>query len=134
MIILTIEEALYSELSSITPQVYPVSAKQKATLPYLIYQVRFTDRTKHLGGYDGLIEKQFDINIFHSSYSALKTLTAQVVNIFINMEQRVIASTGPFIQSVNIENEYDNFEPVEATDQTALYRSFIDVTFFYKEG
>jgi hypothetical protein len=122
---MTFEEALRAELSSITGlsnKVFPLHAKEGIKAPYVIYLSSEGVRDKSFEGYLGTQEVECEINIIHSTYSNMKSLTKLVLNKIISFQGNYIGGYGPLIQNVSYEKPVELYE-----NEVSLYRCLIDI-------
>lgn len=128
------EQALLLELKTITAlnnHVYPLNASEKVRktgAPYLIYISSQGVRTKTLGGYRGGKRVSVELNVIAATYESMKTISASVIELLENMEQREIGTGGPFLQEVTYEDPVELYE--SAPD---LFRCLIDFNTFFEE-
>lgn len=128
---MTIEEALKTELSNVTSlslKVYPLMANHGTTVPYLIYQAQGNERPETMAGHVGLIMRNFQLEIYHNSFSGLKTVSYDVVTKLKTFNFRNLASTGPYCQHCSIIDEVETYD-----DETQYYQSTIDISITYQE-
>jgi hypothetical protein len=93
------EEGLKTELTSIsglTNKVFPLSANEGVTTPYVVYISSEGEYEKALGGgyLVGTKEVNCELHILHGSYASLKDLTRQVITKLISFQGRVIGGVG----------------------------------------
>jgi len=125
------EQGLTVELSSIlglTGKVSPIMAAQGTKAPYLIYTLTSTDRVKTLSGHDGLVESQYQLDLYHTSYASLKALKKLVIANIKTYDLRNIGGTGPFIQQVGVITDFETYE-----DGVELYKGIIEFNVNYTE-
>lgn len=129
------EPALKQELSVITAlnnRIYPLNspeAKAGNGVPYLIYGSSEGLRDKSLGeGYLSGKTVRGELNVVATRYSEMKSITAEVVDILISMEQRVIGTNGPYIQELTYSAPVELYESLPN-----LYRCVIDFEVYFKE-
>jgi hypothetical protein len=129
---LNLEQSLEIELSSIAglnDKVYPLTSPQGAVVPYLIYTLSSTSRDKELTGNNGLVEAQYEFNIYHTVYASLKSIIALMIAKIKTFNQSTLATTGVYIQEVDIINEFETYE-----NEAKLYKGIIEVNFYYQEN
>lgn len=125
------EEGLTDELSAITgltDKVFPVVAAQNTQAPYLTYSLGNNDRAQNLSGHDGLIQSQYQLDLYHSTYANLKALKKLVIANIKSYNLRNIGGSGPFIQQVEIINDFETYE-----DGVKLYKGIIEFNVYYDE-
>ena len=130
---MTIEEGLVAELSAITGlsgKVFPITAQQDTSTPYLTYSKNDTERLRTLLSHDGYVEIQFQLDIFHTGYSSLLALKRLVIAEIKTWERtNVGGATGPHIQACTIDEEIETHD-----DETNLYQGTIDFKICYNEN
>jgi hypothetical protein len=107
------EQALTAELSIIAGlngQIFPTIAEQDSLVPYLIYSLGKNKETQTLTRYTGLVKSDYQIDLFHSSYAGLKALKKLVIQRLKSFDQRVVGTSGPYIQDVTIINDFETYE------------------------
>ena len=125
------EQGLSAELSTsagLANKVFPVKAEQGTQAPYLTYSLGSNDRTKTLAGHDGLVESQYQLDLYHATYAGLKALKKLVIANLKTYDRRNIGGTGPFIQQVEIINDFETWE-----DPVKLYKGIIEFNVDYTE-
>ncbi len=114
---MTFEAAVTAELelaTGLTGKVYGVTGVENVTAPsapYLIFVSSEGLQYKTLGGYLPTKEVDFEVNILHTTYSNMKTLTKLVLAQIISFQSRVIGTNGPYIQDVEYEKPIELYEP-----------------------
>lgn len=132
---MTFEQALREEMLTISAfegRVYPLkSLKANADegIPYLIYQSSDGLREKAFDGYKKSKEVPAELNIIARTYEELKPIQREAVELLISMEQRIIGTSGPFIQELTYETPVEIYEPAPK-----LYRCNIDFKVYFTEG
>lgn len=119
------EIALENELSSVAGLnnlVFPINATEGQVAPYLVYVSSDGLPEKALEGYLGLIEVDFELNVFHNSYANLKTLIPLVNAKVISFQSRAIGANGPYIQNVTLHPSIELWE-----DALKMWRANIQV-------
>jgi|GEM_PF-4899384 len=125
------EQGLTAELSAIaglTDKVFPVMAAQGTVAPYLTYILGGTDRTITLAGHDGLVQSQYQLDLYHTSYASLKALKKLVIANTKTYGQRNIGVTGPYVQQVEIITDFEMYE-----DAVRLFKGIIEFNVNYTE-
>jgi len=126
-----LEQGLTTELSAIaglTGKVFPIMATQGTAAPYLTYILTSNDRTKTLSGHDGLVESQYQLDLYHSAYGDLKALKKLVIANIKTYDLRNIGGTGPYIQQVEIITDFEAYE-----DSLELFKGIIEININYNE-
>lgn len=126
-----LEQGLTVELSSISglaQKVFPISAEQGTKAPYLTYTLGTANRTMILTGYDGLVETQFQLDLYHQTYSGLMSLKKLIIQAIKTLAQRNLGDSGPFIQQAELINEFETYE-----DAVKLYKAVLEVEIDYIE-
>lgn len=126
------DKALVIELSAITglsKKVFPVAAPESTATPYLIYGLTRSTRLRTLReNHIGTVEAIYQLDIFHANYGMLKAIKNNVINKLESFVGRNIATTGPYIQNLSIENDFEIYE-----NQVNQYHGVIEFTVFYEE-
>ncbi len=125
------EQGLTAELSAIAglaSKVFPIMAAQGTVAPYLVYSLGNNEREQHLGGHDGLVQSQYQLDLYHSTYSALKALKKLVIANIKTYGLRNIGGTGPYMQQVEIINEFETYDGT-----VSLYKGIIEFNVYYDE-
>lgn len=129
------EAALTLELKTIAAlsnRVYPLTAPEATAgngVPYLIYVSSEGRRTKTLDGFHTSKHVSGELNVIAARYADMKALTANVIDLLIGMEQRVIGIGGPFIQELTYDDPVELYE-----EQSQLYRCLIDFEVYFDQG
>lgn len=126
------EAALTMELKTISQvenRVYPLTAPEKTTSPYIIYTSSEGLRVNTVtNGYLPDKSVEGEINIIAPRYSTMKQITSQVIDLLVGMSQREIGTGGPFINEMIYEKPVELYEA-----QVNLYRCLIDYKVHFKE-
>jgi len=125
------EEGLTAELSAVAGlagRVFPITAQQGVQVPYLTYNLGGNERLQYLGGHDGLVQSQYQLDLYHSSYANLKAIKKAVIASIKSYVQRNIGGSGPYIQQVEILNEFETYE-----ESVKLFRGIIEFAVHYDE-
>lgn len=126
-----LHEALKIEMESISGlsgKVFPISAPEGAKAPYMTYKLSGNNREQGLNGILGLIKSNCELNIYHATYNTLKAIKKSAVQIIKTFGQRSIGNAGPYIQQVEIENDFETYE-----NEVRLYRGIIEINLYYEE-
>lgn len=126
-----LEQGMTAELSSIaglSEKVYPVVAPEGTKAPYLVYALSSNERTMNLTGHDGLVQSQYQLDLYHATYAGLKALKKLVIANLKTYVLRNIGGTGPYIQQVEIINDFETYE-----DVVKLYKGVIELEVNYTE-
>jgi hypothetical protein len=129
---MTIEQAIHTELSTITGltgKVWAISALQDTPAPYCTYQINNTSRSRSLTEHVGLVEAQWQIDIFETTYTKLMALKRLVIDELKTWETTNLAITGPYIQECTITDEVESHD-----EDTLLYQGTIDITIYFNEN
>lgn len=125
------EEALKIELESISGlsgKVFPIVSQEGTASPYLTYNKTGYEKYKTLGRVESLVDASYRLDIFHTKFTSLKTLSDLVITKLKTFEFRSIATTGPYIQMCIIDDEVPNFD-----QETQEYQSTIEIKISYWE-
>ena len=117
-----------SALAGLTGNVFPIMAAQGTQPPYLTYNLGSNDRTLTLTGHDGLVESQYQLDLYHVTYGGLKALKKLLLQTIKTFEHRQMGVTGPYVQQVMIMTDFETYE-----DAVKLYRGVIEFTVNYTE-
>lgn len=127
------EPALTHELKTITAlnnRIYPLTAPETSfdlTKPYLIYGSSEGLRPKGITeGYLNGKSVSAELNVIAPRYADVKSITADVIDLLISMEQREIGSGGPYIQEMTYREPVEMYEP-----EPNLYRCVIDFEVYF---
>lgn len=126
-----LEQGLTVELSAIaelTNKVFPIMADQGTPAPYLTYTLGSNDRENTLNGHDGLVQSQYQLDLYHSTYANLKALKKLVIANLKTYNQRNIGGTGPYIQQVEIITDLGTYE-----EAVKLFKGIIEFNIDYNE-
>lgn len=124
------ESALRAELASITEltnKVFPLAGLEGTETPFVIYAKSNTDFIKTMDGTSTTRHGRYELNLISNTYANLQSLLVSVKNKLISFEKRVIGTSGPFIQSVVIENINELYE-----EQVKFYRAYFEIRFYYE--
>jgi hypothetical protein len=125
------EQGLTTELTAtagLTNKVYPVSAQQGSVAPYVVYTLGNAARNQTLEGHDGLVKPQYQLDVYHSSYTSLKALMKLIIANIKTYKQRNIGGTGPYVQQVEIMNELITYD-----SGLLLHKGIIEFNADYEE-
>ena len=76
---MTIEATIQSALGTlVSGRCYPLIAPDSVAKPYIIYQIISDVQFNDLDGFAGLSQKRCQIDVYHTSYGAVKTLAASI--------------------------------------------------------
>lgn len=126
-----LEQALTAELSAVSGlenKVYPITAAQGTTAPYLTYSLGANERNQDLLGHDGLVKSQYQLDLYHSTYAGLKALKKLVVQSIKTFCFRNLGGSGPYIQQVKILTDYETYE-----EGAKLYRGIVEFSVHFME-
>ena len=118
----------FESIAALNGKVYPVMAPQKTVAPYLTYEHGKTDRNTELLGTANLLESQYQIEIYHSSYLNLMVLKKLVLTKINSFNLRNLAMTGPYCQQLEIINDFETYENL-----VFLYKGIIEFDINYEE-
>lgn len=125
-----IEQGLRAELITIPGlenKVYPLTAPEGTSPPYLVYHLTNAERLKSLNGYGGAMSATYQFDIIHGSYSGLKSIMDNILAKIKNYTGN-IGGSGPYIQNTDILTELETYE-----HESNLYHGIIECRFFYDE-
>lgn len=126
------EAALTTELESVTGlsgKVYPLTAPEGEKAPYCTYELISTERQRVLGtNHTGNVDAQYELNIVNSRHSSMKSLKAAIIAKLKTMWGRNLATTGPYIQDINIINDDDMYN-----NDTSQYIGIVEFIASYDE-
>jgi hypothetical protein len=125
---LTIEDAIYHKLTTELPvlsnRIYPVSAPQKATQPYIVYKRISTVRSPTLCE-QGSREVSIQFDIYGRTYPEMRSIREDLRAAFEDVIGEY-APGSPYVQRAEIVNEFDGYDV--GTDVTT---GVIEIQFFY---
>lgn len=125
------ESALRSELASIaglSGKVYPLAAFEGAESPFVIYSKNNINYIRSFDGTGNTRQGRYQLDVVAGTYAALQVLINAIKNKCTSFEGREIGVSGPFVQSVMIEDITEMFEP-----EPKFYRANIEITAFFEE-
>lgn len=96
-------------------RIYPIEIPQKPTYPVLSYFRVSSNPQNTLGGYSGLGNPSFQIDVWSTSYLTSKTISRNIVTVLDNTTE---------LESIFIA-DHDFFEP-ESNTEKKLYRVAMD--------
>lgn len=120
-----LEQGLTVELAALLGlenKVFPIIAAQGTEAPYITYVLGSSERTQDLLGDNGLVKAQYQLDLYHSTYAGLKAFKKSVIQRIKTFNMRNLAGTGPYIQQVEITNDYETYE-----SDVKLYRGIIEL-------
>jgi hypothetical protein len=123
------EVALREELVSIISQIYPLQAPEGTVAPYLIYTSSEGIYDKTLEGFLNSKEVSVELDIINISYSSMKALSKLIIDKLKTFEQRVIGTSGPYIQELTFSDD----SPELYESEVNLYRKIISFKINFKE-
>jgi len=128
------EEGLVVELKSIsglTNTVFPAFAGQKVVPPHVIYTRNnyANGRTQDLQGHDGLITREYQIDIYETSLSDLTVLTELILAEIRTFQFTNIGTTGPYIQHCNITEDFYVYDEI-----VKYWRGIVTFLVTYRES
>lgn len=126
-----LEQGLTAELSAIaglSNKVFPIMADQETPAPYITYALGSNDRENTLLGYDGLVQSQYQLDLYHSTYANLKALKKLVIANIKTYNQRNIGGIGPYIQQIEIITDFETYE-----EAVKLFKGVIEFNIDYNE-
>lgn len=124
------EKALRYELNSISEinnKIFPTNAPQGKEPPYLVYTQSYFNQLKTLDGLKNSFEASYLLNVLSNTYSEAKDITEKVKSIIKTFPLRIIGTGEIYVQDINFNNISETYE-----NEINLYRSIIDVTFYFK--
>ncbi|MFZ3132764.1 MAG: hypothetical protein WA125_17085 [Desulfosporosinus sp.] len=125
-------EGLTVELTAITGltnKVFPATAPQGTKEPYLVYFLGGNERAKTLIAHDGLVESQYQLDVYHSTYALLYALKKLVIAEIKTWSQSSIGATGPYIQQVEIMTDFETYDNV-----LRLHKGIVEFNVHYTES
>jgi hypothetical protein len=126
-----LEQGLTVELSAVlglANKVFPLTAMQGTQVPDLVYTLGHNERTQSLTGHDGLVQAQYQLDLYHSTYANLKALKKLLIQNLKTYNLRNIGSNGPFIQQVEIITDFEAYE-----SEVKLYKGIIEFEVHFNE-
>lgn len=122
------EEILTAQLetvSGLSGKVEPINIPQGTSPPYAIYMQRGGAEFEELVGFTGCKRNDYEINILHTTYKAMKDLTALVIAKLKTMQGTTYSGT--LVQAVF----FDENSPEMWEDEVNLCRKIIFLTIIY---
>lgn len=126
-----LEQGLTLELSALPgleTKVFPIIAAQGTEAPYITYVLGSSERTYDLVGNADLVKSQYQLDLYHPTYSGLKALKKLVVQTIKTFSLRKLAGSGPYVQQAEIVNDYETYE-----SEVKLYRGIIEFNSYSME-
>jgi virulence-associated protein VapD len=117
-----------NKIQKINNKIFPTHAPEGKLSPFLVYIKSNFKQKKTLEGTTNTTEVSYLLNTFSSSYAELQDLTNEVKTQLLTFPFRTIGQGEIYIQDMTIHNIADTFE-----NELGLYRSIIDIQFFYEE-
>lgn len=132
---MTFEESLYKFLSTnsditalVGTRTYPVILQQGSILPALVYQEISAIHSHFFGGDSGHCSKIFQISIYGTTYSSVKTVAATLKKVLRNYSG-TLGTGGINIQAVLVQSELDDYD-----DQAKEFFVKQDYEFIFEEA
>ena len=119
----------FNSVSGLSGKVFPVKAQEGTEAPYLTYQLQDNERHRVQNGFDGLVDIEFEIDIFHSTYASLVALKNLVIAKVKTFQNSSIGTEGLYCQSVIIDDEFEEWD-----EDTNLYHGQITIILSYNEN
>lgn len=122
----TVEPAIYELLKTLASgHVYVMRAPDNAAAPFIIFQRIDSERWRDINAPSGMAKASIQIDCYHSSYYASKSLAGMVEEILDGYKGTVLHGSGSPQQSVIIagvvlENDVDI---LDQEDEPALFRN-----------
>jgi len=116
------------EVTGLSGKVFPLMAKQGEQTPFIIYDRTSTNRDMTLTGLSGLFEVSYSIEIYDKTYSAMKSVSNNVLEKIKSFQGQTWGSYK--IQSCVIDEQ---FEDVFDDDDVKWYVTTIEITIISNE-
>lgn len=126
-----LDKALRFELNKIpelSNKIYPTHVPEGKTGPMLAYIKSSYNQRKTLEGITNNTSASYLLNVLCSSYDQLQDLTDKVKALLMTFPLKSIGPDSIYIQDMTIHNIAETYER-----ELNLYRSIIDIQFFYRE-
>lgn len=126
-----LHEAIKIELESasgLSGKVFPLNAPEGALTPYCTYKQSGSERENGLFGMVPLMKCEFQFDAYHISYNSLESIKKSLIQLIKTFNQRNIGGSGPYIQQVEILNDFEAYE-----SNIKLYRGIIELNLYYEE-
>lgn len=123
-----VEKAVRAKINTIaelTNKVFPLSAPEGTTAPYVVYVTTADTETDTLGGWIGSYDATVEINVIHSSYSGMKSMSKTVISALKTLNDSTYG--GVDFQAVHI----DSNQPELYEKEIDMYRKIINFTANY---
>jgi hypothetical protein len=120
------EVALAQEISGLAGMTYkvsPLTAPDKRNPPYIAYMASAGLQDKDLNGYQGTYTVSGELNIIHTRYLDMMSLTRAVIAKLVTFQGRVIGTGGPYIQNITYNDPIEMYEK-----EVSAYRCNISFT------
>lgn len=118
-------ELTVTELES---KVFPDNAPEGTKTPYLTYSHDSSDHQCELQGYNSSRSDNYVIEVFHERKSTVISLKKSIVSKLKAMWEKNIALSGPYIQQLEILNDFETYE-----DAVKLYKGVVEINIYYEE-
>lgn len=136
---MSLETALYSYLSGVSAvtdevstRIYPAQAPQGAALPYVVHHRISTRRFPHQLGPSGMVRARIQIDSFGTTLDSAQAVFDVLRD---NLDGwRATTMGGVYVQSVNLEDEANDFAPPQDGGDPGVHRVRADFIFVYSEA
>lgn len=111
----------------VSTRIYPHSAPQSATMPYIVYQRIDAVHEHHMRGASGMYHSRVQLDLYVSSYSGLIALR-DVVRLALDgyVGDITVGSDIVRIKKCFLDNDQEIFYPPEDATQKGIFRAILD--------
>lgn len=136
---MSLETAIYSYLSGVTAvtdlvgtRIYPGQAPQGVALPYVIQFRVSTRRFPHVGGPSGMVRTRIQIDVYAATLDSAQSVFDALRD---NLDGwRATLMDDVYVQSVNLDDEANDFTPSQDGADPGVHRIRADFIFVYSES
>lgn len=126
MIEVALRQELIKEIPEFNNQIYPTTAPETATKPYLVYTRLNTRKIKTFEGFTNKQALTFMFSIMAIEYSEMKSLTTRVEDFLMQLPGKAIGTQQIYIEDININNVAEQYE-----HELKVNRGIIDFTIYF---
>lgn len=136
---MSLESALYTYLTGLSAvtdvvgtRIYPAQVPQGAAFPYVAQYRVSTRRFPHVGGPSGMVRARIQIDSFGVTLDSAQTVMDVLRDRLDGW--RTTTMGGVYVQSVNMEDEANDFTPPQDGGDPGVHRIRSDFIFLYSES
>lgn len=106
------EKALVEMLKDVTPNVYPLVAKEGVVAPYIVYESSYGERDYALEGH--LVSREIDVTLYviGGTYEEMKTITNNAYDLILSWQGQSIGTDAVTIQAISYDNPSERIDPM----------------------